>query len=184
MRFPSITLVVTLAVLLTRGHCTNCDLTCTPSDAVHIIVARGSTESPGMGTMGLTANQTVAKIPGSDAVGLDYPAIYPPIRPSEPEGVAALTQYVTEYIDGCPNSKVVLMGYSQGAMVTMDTLCGTSSAGFATTSALDSKYAANSKRTLPHIYAQKSLTLRSRRGRPLRRSIVGHRSVMGPRQCH
>lgn len=44
-----------------------------------------------------------------------------------------MTRLVTEYAAVCPDSKMVLMGYSQGGQVTLDTLCGTSSAGFAAT---------------------------------------------------
>lgn len=44
-----------------------------------------------------------------------------------------LTQLVTAYQACCPASQIVLMGYSQGAQVTADFLCGTSEAGFPAT---------------------------------------------------
>lgn len=46
-----------------------------------------------------------------------------------------LTQMVLSYQDCCPDSQIVLMGYSQGAQVTADFLCGRSSSGFPATPA-------------------------------------------------
>lgn len=42
---------------------------------------------------------------------------------------------VTSYQACCPDSQIVLLGYSQGAQVTADFLCGRSSAGFPPTPA-------------------------------------------------
>ncbi|TVY84417.1 Acetylxylan esterase [Lachnellula suecica] len=41
-----------------------------------------------------------------------------------------MTKLVTDYISSCPDSKIVLMGYSQGAQVVADTLIGSSTSGF------------------------------------------------------
>lgn len=56
-----------------------------------------------------------------------------------------MTALVENYVALCPSSKIVLVGYSQGAQVVGDTICGTTSSGFTQTSALASKYSDNSK---------------------------------------
>lgn len=48
---------------------------------------------------------------------------------------------VTAYQSCCPDSKMVLLGYSQGAHVTADFLCGRSEAGFSPTPAYASQVA-------------------------------------------
>nr|XP_036574451.1 acetyl xylanesterase [Colletotrichum truncatum]KAF6780886.1 acetyl xylanesterase [Colletotrichum truncatum] len=100
---------------------------------VHIIVARASTEDPGTGVIGAVANKIQAQIPGSDIVAVDYPAQLNPYVPSQKAGVTAMTKLVQDYATQCPQTKMVLMGYSQGAHVTADVLCGTSESGFEAT---------------------------------------------------
>lgn len=80
---------------------------------VHIIVARASTEPVGTGMMGSIALKVQERIPGSDIEALDYPALLDPYITSQTQGVALLTQLVQSYAMTCPNSKIVLMGYSQ-----------------------------------------------------------------------
>ncbi|KAK0374664.1 cutinase [Colletotrichum abscissum] len=100
---------------------------------VHMIVARASTEQPGTGVIGAIANSIQSQIPGSDIVPVDYPALLNPYQPSQKAGVTAMTKLVQDYAKACPQTKMVLMGYSQGAHVTADVLCGTSETGFAST---------------------------------------------------
>lgn len=69
------------------------------------------------------------------------PALLDPYVESETEGVGNLTEMVTSYQACCPDSQIVLMGYSQGAQVTADFLCGRSEAGFTTTEAYASSVA-------------------------------------------
>ncbi|KAF9869981.1 hypothetical protein CkaCkLH20_12590 [Colletotrichum karsti] len=97
---------------------------------VHMIVARASTEQPGTGIIGSVADRVQAQIPGSDIVAVDYPAQLNPYNPSQRAGVTAMTKLVQDYAKQCPQTKMVLMGYSQGAHVTVDVLCGTSESGF------------------------------------------------------
>ncbi|TDZ33039.1 Acetylxylan esterase 2 [Colletotrichum spinosum] len=100
---------------------------------VHMIVARASTERPGPGIIGGVANRVQSQIPGSDMVSVDYPAQLNPYQPSQRAGVTAMTKLVQDYATQCPQSKMVLMGYSQGAHVTADVLCGTSEPNFPAT---------------------------------------------------
>lgn len=98
---------------------------CVTGDAVHMIIARASQEPPGTGTIGQVATQVQAQLPGSDVVAVEYPATLADYTASEAAGVTAMTALATEYAGRCPDSKMVLMGYSQGAQVAADVLCGT-----------------------------------------------------------
>ncbi|PSR83389.1 cutinase-domain-containing protein [Coniella lustricola] len=110
--------------------------TCVSGDAVHMIIARASLEAPGPGVIGQVATQVAAQLPGSDMVSVVYPATINDYTTSEDMGVVAMTKLVTDYASRCPSSKMVLMGYSQGAQVTADVLCGRSDgATFTTTQA-------------------------------------------------
>lgn len=175
MLFPLISLAATALALPSTTRIeerqTVSSSNCTTT-GVHMIVARASTESPGIG--GLLA-PVVAGIeeylPGSDSVGVDYPALLSSYAASISIGVSSTffrhglspclcspakhlmrltavtdtTKLIEEYVKSCPSSKIVLLGYSQGAQVIGDTICGTSSSGFEATSALASKYSENSK---------------------------------------
>ncbi|RGP74881.1 acetylxylan esterase 2 [Fusarium longipes] len=104
-----------------------------PSGA-HIIAVRGSLEPQGPGKIGKIANKIAERIPDSDIEALVYPALYEPdYVESQTEGVTAMTKLVNNYVKKCPNTKIVILGYSQGAHVTMDVMCGASSKGFPST---------------------------------------------------
>ncbi|KAM0313304.1 hypothetical protein ACHAPQ_012061 [Fusarium lateritium] len=75
----------------------------------------------------------MAAIPGSDMTSIRYPAIYEPYKPSQIEGVEALALAIWQYAAFCPNTKMILLGYSQGAHIVADVMCGTSSVGFPAT---------------------------------------------------
>lgn len=109
---------------------------CVTGDAVHMIIARASLEPPGTGVIGGVATQVMQQLPGSDLVPVDYPATLDNYPTSEAQGVKAMTALVMDYANRCPNSKMVLMGYSQGAQVTADVLCGTNENSFVATQAL------------------------------------------------
>lgn len=110
--------------------------------SVHLIVARASGEDPGEGIIGAVSSDIQSRVPNADAEAIDYPATLANYQSSEAEGVAEMTRVVTDYAAACPDSQLVLMGYSQGGQVAMDTICGTSSAGFAATEPLDAGVAA------------------------------------------
>ncbi|KAF6817645.1 Acetylxylan esterase 1 [Colletotrichum musicola] len=99
------------------------------ASGLHIIAARGSNEPPGPGRIGVVASGVVEAVPGSRIEPLDYPADLQTIKLmdyyiSVAEGVAALKVALTNYTSRCPSSKVALLGYSQGAHVVADLLCG------------------------------------------------------------
>ncbi|KAM3077181.1 hypothetical protein ACMFMF_005093 [Clarireedia jacksonii] len=115
---------------------------CTTS-GVHMIIARASTEAPGEGIIGAVATMVKQAIPGSDSEAVDYPATLTQYQSSEQSGVAAMTKLVQDYTARCPDSKIAVMGYSQGAQVSADMICGVSEKGFSNAtqalSAADSK---------------------------------------------
>ena len=81
--------------------------------AIHIIAARGSTEAPGPGSLSTLATLIQAAYPGTDLESIVYPALLYPYDESSSNGTAAVTSQLTEYVNECPDSKVVLIGYSQ-----------------------------------------------------------------------
>lgn len=110
-----------------------------------MIVARASTEAAGEGATAAVANLIAASLPGSDSVAVDYPATLDDYLNSQAAGVSAMTTMIQQYVASCPSSKIVLLGYSQGAHVIGDVLCGNSEAGFTATEPLGTAYASNSK---------------------------------------
>ncbi|HEX6355426.1 cutinase family protein [Actinophytocola sp.] len=92
---------------------------------VHVITARGSTEAPGEGSTGAlvtqivnTSDQTLSR------AAVDYPATLTNYANSSAQGVSALTTQLTNQVRECPDQKIVLAGFSQGAHVVLDVLGG------------------------------------------------------------
>ncbi|KAF8857686.1 cutinase [Acephala macrosclerotiorum] len=108
-----------------------------------MIVARASTEQPGQGIIGAVATQVQQQVPGSDSEAVDYPATLTDYLNSEASGVAAMTKLVENYAARCPNSKMALLGYSQGAQVVGDMMCGTSETNFNSTQPLSAALSKN-----------------------------------------
>ncbi|RGP73308.1 acetylxylan esterase 2 [Fusarium sporotrichioides] len=123
----ALTLLLSLLVALVAANSTTC------AKGAHVIVARGSLEPQGPGAMGELADKVLKLVPGSDMESLVYPALYNEYLDSQPAGVRTLTSAIQNYVKNCPKTQLVLMGYSQGAHVIMDTICGASSTGFPAT---------------------------------------------------
>ncbi|KAF5008507.1 hypothetical protein FDECE_5207 [Fusarium decemcellulare] len=119
------------ALVVAKG----CDQPSSPScvSGAHIIVVRGSTEPQGPGIIGEVAQKILERIHDSDMVSLKYPAEYDPYVTSQTEGVNTLTDMVKKYTKTCPNTKMILVGFSQGAHIIADVMCGASSDGFPAT---------------------------------------------------
>ncbi|PVH81961.1 carbohydrate esterase family 5 protein [Cadophora sp. DSE1049] len=129
-------LATALPTLETRQSNTTANSTACAT-GVHIIVARASTEKPGEGIIGAVATQVQQTVPGSDSEAVDYPATLTNYTTSEGLGVSGMTKLIENYAARCPNSKMALMGYSQGAQVIGDVMCGTSEANFNSTPPLN-----------------------------------------------
>ncbi|KAG5979813.1 hypothetical protein E4U55_004731 [Claviceps digitariae] len=110
-------------------------------NGLYLISIRGTTEQRGIGVAGtLIANQVQNQIKGTKIVALDYPATFtdPSYQVSVGDGTKALTKLVSEHVKSCPKDKIAIIGYSQGAQVAMDTICGTDELSFDNTTAIAS----------------------------------------------
>lgn len=95
----------------------------TTCDHIHYVIARGTTEGY-PGSLGSLVDILLAKFPNSNYEDIIYPATQETSTDSYWEGLANGTQQIKNYADNCPDSKIVLMGYSQGALVVGDLLAG------------------------------------------------------------
>lgn len=102
---------------------TNATFTC---PAVHIIVARASTELPGTGIIGTLAALVAKDNNDTTVEPIEYPATLQNYPSSSAQGTNAMITSLENIVQACGNNgtKVVLMGYSQGAQVVGDTMCG------------------------------------------------------------
>jgi acetylxylan esterase len=98
--------------------------------AVNIITARASTESAGEGTTGSLVTQIVNSSKQTvSREAVVYPATLTNYASSESQGVTNAEQELTTAVQNCPNQKEVLLGYSQGAEVSLDVIAGNSEVG-------------------------------------------------------
>ena len=125
-----------LAALAVAGTAGAIVLTALPSPAaavpssggcaqVSIITARASTEAAGEGITGALVTQVVnASTQTVSRAAVSYPATLNNYNNSSLQGINALKTQLTNLVNSCPSTKVVLMGYSQGAHVVGDVLGG------------------------------------------------------------
>jgi cutinase len=86
---------------------------------VEVTFARATTEPPGVGVVGQQFIDSLRSHVGGRSVGVyavNYPASFDFV-PSTNAGTADASAHVQGMITNCPNTKMVLGGYSQGAMV-------------------------------------------------------------------
>ncbi|KAF3766400.1 family 5 carbohydrate esterase [Cryphonectria parasitica EP155] len=103
--------------------------TTTDCDDVHIFLARGTWEDyPGRQINVVYAICNGTGTATCDYEDIEYPAtlLAPPYCDSEGLGVAHGTTQISEYATKCPDSQLVLSGYSQGAQVVGNILGGQS----------------------------------------------------------
>ena len=65
-----------------------------------------------------------AGVPNSDDVAVDFPATLLEYESSETSGVANMAGQIQNYTQACPNTKIVLVGFSQGGQIVGDVLGG------------------------------------------------------------
>jgi len=113
-------------VVLSTGSVSNPTAAAQPCPDVDVVFARGTGEPPGLGgtgqafvdaLRGLTAGKSL------DVYAVNYPASGD-FANSLAAGADDASAHVQSTVDNCPNTKVVLGGYSQGAAV-VDTISGT-----------------------------------------------------------
>jgi cutinase len=90
--------------------------TCTD---IHVVFARGSGEAPGLGITGSPFVDAVRSNAAGSSVS-SYAVNYAAALDQSSAGAGAtdMTNHVVQYAADCPNAKIVLGGYSQGASVT------------------------------------------------------------------
>ncbi len=85
---------------------------------VEVVFARGTNESPGIGRVGQAFVDNLRGLVGARSMGVyavNYPASYDFLAAADgANDASAHIQYVA---NNCPNSKIVLGGYSQGAAI-------------------------------------------------------------------
>jgi len=97
---------------------------------VNIITARASTEAQGEGITGSLVTQIVnSSTQTVSREAVVYPATLTNYTSSESQGVTNAEQELTTAVQNCPNQKEVLLGYSQGAQVSMDVIAGNAEVG-------------------------------------------------------
>ncbi|KAK5175494.1 uncharacterized protein LTR77_000633 [Saxophila tyrrhenica] len=97
--------------------------------SIHIFGARETTASPGYGSAGQLVDNIISSNPGATSEAIDYPASgdNPSYAESRQTGVSAVNSQVAAFAEQCPDTKLVLVGYSQGAEIFDLALCeGTS----------------------------------------------------------
>ena len=90
-----------------------------PCPDVEVTFARATTEAPGVGGVGQEFIDSLRSQVGGRSVGV-YPVNYPATEdfaPSASAGATDANAHVESMAASCPNTKLVLGGYSQGAMV-------------------------------------------------------------------
>ncbi|KAH7133369.1 cutinase [Dactylonectria estremocensis] len=100
-----------------------------PCADVTVIFARGTTEP---GSVGLVAGppffDALSEQLGAKSLavqGVAYPATFAGFNRNGTDGVPSMTNFINQAAADCPNTKIVMSGYSQGALVvrsTADTL--------------------------------------------------------------
>jgi cutinase len=90
-----------------------------PCPDVEIVFARGTTEPPGTGGIGQAFVESLRSQLGGRSVGA-YAVNYPASRDfdtSTPAGARDASTHIQSMATSCPNTRLVLGGYSQGAGV-------------------------------------------------------------------
>ncbi|KAF2154855.1 carbohydrate esterase family 5 protein [Myriangium duriaei CBS 260.36] len=129
--------VLTLVALAGLGLPTPLDLASRQScPKVHVFGARETTASPGYGSSSTVVNLILNTYPGSTSEALSYPACggqsscgSVSYAQSVQQGVQAATTAINNYHTACPQTQLVLVGYSQGGQVFDDVLCGGGDSG-------------------------------------------------------
>lgn len=82
---------------------------------IHILVARGSNQAPGTGSIGAVSDQMKLYAPKAHVQAVKYPATTdnPAYTDSLKTGTLNLQRMIRNVVDECPNAKIALLGYSQ-----------------------------------------------------------------------
>ncbi len=111
------------AATLTFAAVTAMPLTAAPAHAdgcndVEVVFARGTKEAPGVGRVGDVFVNDLRDLIGNRSMGVyavNYPASYDFLAVAD--GANDASAYIQNVANNCPDTKIVLGGYSQGAAV-------------------------------------------------------------------
>ena len=95
-----------------------------PCPDVELVFARGTSEAPGIGRVGQALADTLQSQLGGRTLGtyaVNYGATYDFLGAAD--GATDATNHIAQMAQNCPNTRIVLGGYSQGAAV-IDMLVG------------------------------------------------------------
>ena len=109
-------LTVATLLLLSRVLAAPVDLDSRQSGCpnIHVFGARETTAPAGYGSAGTVVNLILNAHPGATSEAINYPAAGGNSYGSSVQaGVKAVTSQVTSFAQRCPNTKLVLVGYSQ-----------------------------------------------------------------------
>jgi cutinase len=89
-----------------------------PCPDVEVVFARGTTEAPGLGPTGDAFVDSLRPQIGSKSMGV-YPVDYPATVdfPTAMDGIRDASAHIESTAANCPNTNIVLGGFSQGAAV-------------------------------------------------------------------
>jgi cutinase len=89
-----------------------------PCPDVEVVFARGTAEAPGVGGVGQAFVDSLRSQVGARSVGV-YAVNYPASTdfPTAVDGIKDASAHVLTTVANCPNTRVVLGGFSQGAAV-------------------------------------------------------------------
>lgn len=111
--------VVTTSVALLSAPIFLAPVSAAPCPDAEVTFARGTDEAPGVGAVGRQFIDALRSQVGSRSLGV-YPVNYPAgddLAPSASAGANDAHAHVRSMVASCPNTKLVLGGYSQGAGV-------------------------------------------------------------------
>ncbi|KAI1853150.1 hypothetical protein JX266_001856 [Neoarthrinium moseri] len=93
--------------------------------AIHVFGARETTAPPGFGSSQLVVRMITTANSGATSEAIIYPASSDPSYAiSVSAGIEAVTKQATAFHQQCPESRIVMVGYSQGAQIMDDAFCG------------------------------------------------------------
>jgi cutinase len=111
--------VVTNCAMLNAAVSVPSTAAAAPCPNVEVVFARGTNDSPGVGWVGQEFIDSLRPQLGGRSVGV-FPVNYlatEVLAPSANAGASDANAHVQSMAANCPNTKLVLGGYSQGAMV-------------------------------------------------------------------
>lgn len=118
-RFAHLFSVAVLTIPVTLFNALPAPASAASCPDVEVTFARATTEPPGVGVVGQEFVDSLRSQVGGRSVGVypvNYPATYD-FAPSANAGANDASAHVQSTAANCPNTKIVLGGYSQGAMV-------------------------------------------------------------------